>query len=812
MIRYIPSALRSRLLTVGLALAVVLACAAVARAQTSTAPTTRSAPSAAPWARIDALVEEAIRERKLPGAVVVVGRRDEVLYRRAYGQRAVQPSGEAMTLDTIFDAASLTKVVATTTSVMQLVEQGRIRLSDRVSTYVPGFERYGKQDITIRHLLTHMSGLRPDLDMAMDWQGSDKAIELAIEEIPLAPPNQRFVYSDINFFLLGHIVARVSGQPLAEYAKAHVFAPLGMKDTMFLPPASLIARTAPTEPCTPFGWPCAGPNMRMLRGIVHDPTARRMGGVAGHAGMFTTAEDLSRFCRALLNGGTLDGRRVLAPLTVAKMTSFATPDGQSQRRGFGWDIDSSFAANRGELLPIGSFGHTGFTGTSIWIDPYTGLYVVFLSNRLHPDGKGDVTPLRAKVATVAATSITDVPAFGPESRPGRMTGTDFVPPAAPAPRPSEPVLTGIDVLRAENFARLQGRKVGLVTNHTGRAADGTSTIDLLFGAKNLQLVTLFSPEHGIRGILDENVPSARDEKTGLVIHSLYGQTRRPTDEMLKGIDTMVIDLQDIGSRFYTYTATMGNVMEEAAKRNIEVVVLDRPNPVNGFHIEGPTLDRELMAFVGYFQMPTRHGLTLGELARLFNAEKSIKAKLTVVEMKHWTRETWFDETGLSWINPSPNMRNMLQATLYTGIGSIEFTNISVGRGTDTPFEQIGAPWIDGVALARAMNARQIPGIRFYPVSFTPTSSKYKDQVCQGVFIIVTDRLALRPVRVGLELASALTKLHPKEYKVDPADKLLGSKTTVTRMLAGEDPAEIAASWASDEARWRLLRAKYLLYE
>jgi uncharacterized protein YbbC (DUF1343 family)/CubicO group peptidase (beta-lactamase class C family) len=760
---------------------------------------------------IERHVRDAIADKKLPGAVVLVGVGDAVHYQKAIGNRAVVPAAEPMTLDTIFDLASLTKVVATTTSVMILVEEGKIRLSDRVSGFVPGFERYGKGDITIRHLLTHVSGLRPDVDLGDPWTGSDTAIQLAIEEIPAAPPGERFVYSDIGFFLLGHIVQKVSGQPLDQFAKARIFDPLGMTNTTFTPEASLRGRIAPTEPCTPYGWPCDGPGMQMLRGTVHDPTARRMGGVAGHAGLFSTAADLSIFCRMLLNGGSYRGTRILSPLAVAKMTSPATVPGERNVRSLGWDMDSSFSSNRGELLPLGSFGHTGFTGTSLWMDPATGMYVVFLSNRSHPDAKGDVTPLRARVATVAASAITSIPAE--VLRTSAWTGRDFGPSgAAPDPAPRAPVLSGIDVLRASGFEVLRGKRVGLVTNHTGRARDGATTIDLIHGAKDVRLVALFSPEHGIRGILDATVPSEKDAKTGLLIHSLYGATRRPTEAMLAGVDTIVIDLQDIGARFYTYMTTMAFVMEEAAKRKIAVVVLDRANPINGYQIEGPALDEGVTNFTGYFtSMPIRHGMTLGELAKLFNAENKIGADLTVVGLQNWSRGQWFDATGQPWINPSPNMRNLNQATLYPGIGAIEGTNLSVGRGTDTPFEQVGAPWIDGVKLADALNARNLPGIRFYPVRFTPASSKYAKQECQGVFMVVTDREAIRPVRVGIEIASLLHKMHGSTYELATAERLFGSKQGLARLRTGEDPAAIARSWSGAEARWRLLRAKYLIY-
>jgi len=710
-----------------------------------------------------------------------------------------------MTADTIFDLASLTKVIATTTSVMKLLEDGRIRLNDRVSTFIPGFERYRKADITIRHLLAHTSGLRPDLDLDEPWSGAEQAITLAIEEVPTTAPGERFVYSDINFLLLGEVVRRVSGRPLDQFAREEIFTPLKMNDTMFLPPEQLRARIAPTEKCSP----CDGAGPQMLRGIVHDPTARRMGGVAGHAGLFGTAADLANFCRMLLNGGEFNGARILSPLTVAKMTG-PVVGSDPALRGLGWDIDSPYSSNRGELLPVGSFGHTGFTGTSLWIDPATREFVVFLSNRVHPDGKGDVTPLRARVSTIAASAIVD----GVSPSPARpMTGRDFGPSGALPRAAAAPVQTGLDVLRSVDFAPLRGKRVGLVTNHTGRARDGATAIDLLFNAKDVKLVSLFSPEHGIRGILDANVPSSVDEKTKLPITSLYGATQRPSAAMLENLDAIVIDLQDIGARFYTYMTTMAYVMEESAKRRLPVFVLDRPNPVNGWQIEGPSLDREVAGtFTGYFNaMPIRHGMTLGELARLFNGENKIGADLTVIAMKNWRRDDWFDETALPWINPSPNMRNMNEATLYPGIGAIEGTNVSVGRGTDTPFEHVGAPWVDGVQLADLLNARSIPGVRFYPVRFTPTTSKYANEECQGVFIIVTDRAALRPVRLGLEIAAALTKLYPSQYQLDTAVRLFGSRDALARVKLGDDPASIATSWGAAESRWRSIRAKYLLY-
>ena len=743
---------------------------------------------------LDTLVEDAIRDGRLPGAVVVVGHAGEIVYERAFGARAVDGPPEAMTPDTIFDLASLTKVVATTTSVMILVEEGRLRLRDRVATYLPEFSSHGKDRITIEHLLTHVSGLRPDLPLEEVFEGADTAIARAADEVPEAGPGERFVYSDINFFVLGEIVRRVTGQTLDQFARDRIFRPLGMRDTGFNPPASLRPRIAPTEPCAPLAWPCGGDGAVMLRGRVHDPTARRMGGVAGHAGLFSTAGDLARFCRMLLGAGTLDDVRILAPLTVARMTRVSTPPQMADRRGLGWDLDSRFSSNRGDLFSFGSYGHTGFTGTSLWLDPASDTFVVFLSSRLHPSGAGDVTALRGRVATVVASAVS-----------GDLAGDAGA-------LVETPVWTGLDVLREAGFEPLMGARVGLVTNQTGRARDGATTIDLLAAAPGVELVALFSPEHGIGGVMDGPVSSSRDTRTGLPIHSLYGDTRRPTAEMLQGLDTLVVDLQDVGARFYTYATTMAYLLEAAAARGLRVMVLDRPNPIGGVDVEGPILDESSTGFTGYFPSPVRHGLTLGELARLFNTERGIGAELEVVAMRGWQRETWFDQTGLRWVDPSPNMRNLHQALLYPGIGAIEGSNLSVGRGTDTPFEQIGAPWIDGPELARELNTRRLPGVRVYPLRFSPSSSRFAGELCEGVFFIVTDRDAVRPVRLGLEVAAALYRLYGDQFDLDAVARLLGSRDTLARIRAGDPPWEIAAGWAEGEAAWRRLRVPYLLYE
>ena len=771
--------------------------AAIALAVHAEAPAARILESAAQidperFDRIDQRVESAIRDGDLPGAVVLVWHRGETVYRKAFGDRSVTPVSETMTPDTIFDLASLTKVVATAPAVMMLVEDGLVRLRDPVARYIPGFDRHDKAQITIEHLLTHMSGLRPDFPLEQEFEGSATAVTLAIDERPVDPPDTRFVYSDINFIVLAEIVTRISGEPFDQFVARRLFEPLGMGDTGFRPARDEIARIAPTESCRPLGWPCGdATGASMLRGTVHDPTARRMGGVAGHAGLFGTADDLARFGAMFLGGGALDNVRVLAPLTVARMTRPATPPGMADRRGLGWDISSRYSSNRGDLFSTDSYGHTGFTGTSIWIDAATQTVVIFLSSRVHPDGTGDVVALRGRVATLAAAAVKRV---------------------SLASEGSPRVATGIDRLRQEAFARLDGQRVGLLTNHSGRSSSGSTTIDLLHNAPNVDLRRLFSPEHGIRGDLDASVPDVVDPVTGLPVHSLYGDSRRPASTALDGVDTIVVDLQDAGARFYTYATTMAYMMEAAAKRNVTVMVLDRPNPINGDTVEGPLLDEANQGFTGYLSMPIRHGVTLGELAQVFKAERGIGVDLEVVPMAGWRRRFWYDETGLLWVNPSPNLRSVGQAGLYPGVGSIEGTNLSVGRGTDSPFEHLGAPWINGRDLAAALNARGLDGVRFYPVEFTPESSTYASEMCEGVRITVTNRNAFRPVRVGLEIASALHRLYPTVFDLDGATQLLGSQQTLDRVEAGDDPSEIAAGWANGEREWRERVAPYLLYE
>ena len=774
--------------------------------------------------QIDSVVASELAQKHLPGAVVLVARKGRVVWRKAYGSRAVQPANEPMTTDTIFDLASLTKVVATATSIMILVERGKIRLSDPVSKYIPELKGEGRERITIEHLLTHRAGYAPDFDLRERWTGYDEAVKHLISEPLRSSPGTHFVYSDIGFIALGEVVRRVSGMPIDQFAKKNIFVPLGMKDTGFVPNSSLKSRIAPTEKrrgqlsyLGDSNTDAGTEGEVWLRGQVHDPTSYRMNGVAGHAGLFSTVNDLFIYCQMILNGGQYHSIRVLSPLTVAEMTRPRLVSAGGGTRGLGWDMNTSYSTNRGELFPLGSFGHTGFTGTSIWIDPASDMFVIFLSNRVHPDGTGDVATLRGRVASIAAGSVSDSQVV---KRARAETATYFkevvklaeqFATATSEAAAGAKVLTGIDVLKRDNFKALAGLRIGLVTNHTGRDRDGQQSIDVLSKAPNVKLVALFSPEHGIRGLADEKVADSRDDATGLPIYSLYGETRRPKPDQLKDLDALVFDIQDIGARFYTYISTLGYVMEEAAKARLPLFVLDRPNPIGGIDVEGPIADDDKLSFTAYHQLPVRHGLTIGELAQLFNQQRKIGCDLRIIRMEGWQRSMWFDETNLTWINPSPNMRSLTEATLYPGIGLLETTNVSVGRGTDTPFEVVGAPWIQADKLAEELNQRRIPGVRFVPLRFIPKASVFKDQECGGVNIIITDRVAFRSVLTGIEIASALRRLYPTEWKVDSYMRLLVNANTLERVKRGDRPRDIVNSWNTQLEEFRRLRAAVLLY-
>ena len=760
-------------------------------------------------APVDAIVNNAVAQGHTPGAVVLVGHRGKVIYRKAFGNRSLEPAIEPMTVDTVFDMASLTKVMATTGSIMRMVQLGQIKLNDPVSRYIPEFAQNGKQDVTIRQLLTHYSGLRPDLDLKPEWTSQLEAFRLASAEKLINPPGSTFLYSDIGFIVLGELVQKLSNMMLNRYAETFIFEPFGMTNSKFLPPQSWFPRIAPTQKDERSGL--------MLRGLVHDPSARLMGGVAGHAGLFSTADDTAKFAQALLNGGA----PVWSRLTVEKMTTPQQPPNMTVLRGLGWDIDSPFSSNRGELLPVGSFGHTGFTGTSLWIDPTTDTYIVILTNAVHVKG-GNVITLRTEVATAVTATLELNPAEAQRVRVARITGyNELLAAARRVTVRNGQVKTGIDQLEERNFDALKvpgiaKPRVGVITNQTGVDSQGQRTIDVLAKATQVRLTAIFSPEHGVQGTADStDVGNSTDTATGIPVYSVYGDSdakRRPTAEQMKSVDVLVFDIQDAGARFYTYETTLGYFLEGAAKAGKPIVVLDRPNPLNGAYVQGPVSDGLLESFVNYHSVPIRHGMTIGELAKLYNAERRINANLTVIPMKGWMRGDWYDSTGLRWVNPSPNLRSVDATTLYPGVALIEATNVSVGRGTDTPFQLVGAPWIKATEFSAYLNARLISGLRFVPIEFTPASGTHAGKPCGGVQVMVVNREILDSPELGIEIAAALRKLYPGEFEISKMNTLLANQGAFVALQNGRDPRRIAEDWRDGLEKFLVVRAKYLLYQ
>jgi uncharacterized protein YbbC (DUF1343 family)/CubicO group peptidase (beta-lactamase class C family) len=764
-------------------------------------PTVSNAQQPHDFTAVDDVVQTITAAGDVPGAVVLIGQGDEILYHRAFGWRSLVPDPLPMALDTIFDIASLTKPLGTTLAVMALVERGAVKLDAPLGRYVKEFRRSAFEGVTVRRLLTHSAGL-PAVPTNHVVAGGFPRAAAGLAKLKLDyAPGTGFQYSDTGFILLGELVRRVAGDPLDRHLDRLLFRPLQLTDTSFHPAAGQRTRVAPTE----FH------HGHLLQGEVHDPRARALGGVAGHAGMFSSAPDLARLCRMLLDGGALDGRRIFRPSTVHLMWT-RSQEGRGTR-ALGWDMTSGYATIAAPFFPAGSVGHTGFTGTSVWIDPSSRAYVIILTNRVHPNGGSSaaIRDLRVRITAAAAAALFRPTLTVPTALPTPAADAPADDSAVPVPSAPTRVRSGLDALVAQDFAILRGHAVGLVTNHTGLDGQGRRGIDLIANAPGVQLQAIFSPEHGIGGEVDADVPHGRDAATRRPIWSLYGPTRRPTPEMLRGVTALVFDVQDVGARYYTYLATLLYVMEEAAKLDLPVIVLDRPNPITGRVVEGPLLDPDLTSFTGPHSIPVRTGITIGEFGRMAAAERKIPVRLTVVPLEGWDRRQWFDETGLAWVNPSPNIRSVTQALLYSGIGLLESTNLSVGRGTDMPFEVIGAPWIEPVSLADRLNQLRLPGIHFEPVRFTPTSSHYARIACGGVRFVVTDREAVRPVTVALAVATALRGRYRGQWRAENVQNLLVNRSTMWAFLRGEPLARLIAWTELDRPHFLKRRASYLIY-
>lgn len=679
------------------------------------------------WTSLDAEVEGAIAQGQASGATLLVGQGDRILYFQTYGVADVE-SAQPLTKDHLFDAASLTKPLVTALAIHMLAQDGRLELDDPVTDYLP---MALEKSPTIAELLTHHSGLPAGLPE------SDLPDSLYQAKLTQAP-GRRFVYSDVGYMLLGRVVEKVSGLPLDQFFRQRIAEPLGMKESTFRPVSPLVVPTYGVE-----------------RGRVHDPSARALGGVAGHAGLFTTAHEVHQELAGL--------SKLLKPKNLKRL--FQQEQGG---RSLGMDMESRFSSARGSRFsPLQSGGHTGFTGTSFWWDWQTGLHLILMTSRLHPDNSGDVIPLRAKLAT--------------------LVGDHFL---------GAQVHTGLDRLSAQRFEVLQGKRVGFLVNQTSRDRFGRHLLDLLPTETPLKVKALFTPEHGLKGVRDEKIEHGHHRELDVPVLSLYGETRKPKREWFKDLDVLVFDLQDVGVRYYTYISTLKACLEVAQVTGTEVLVLDRPNPLGGVTVDGH-IARQL-SFIACDTIPTVHGLTMGEMAQFLN--RKIAAKLTVVKMEGWEREMRWSDTGLPLLTPSPNLAELESIELYPILGQIEWCQVSVGRGTRSPFRILGAPYItDPQALATHLNREFSPALRFRPRFFRPQSSVFEDELCGGVEVCLPSPLD-NPAQAGLKLAQLLKARYPDNFKLSKMKQHLGRNDLPQLFMNPPD----RKAWLSE-------RAPFLLY-
>lgn len=723
-----------------------------------------------PFVKLSALeqaMQGSIDRGEISGAVVELGRHDGVLARRALGKLQSSPPSWYLP-DTRFDLASLTKPFTALTCLLLMREQG-VRLDARVANFLPEFAAGGKGNVTIRDLLLHQSGL-PAANPLGDLRGDPSAQRKRILELPPSGKLGEFVYSDVNFMVLGLLIEKLSGEPLDRVMRAKLIAPLSLDHTTFRRPSEQLGNGdlfAPTEPGRLIPTDPKSPE-QLLRGVVHDPRARMLDGVAGHAGLFSTAEDLGKLARALLSHSPpLDDQltqTMLVPKRFAK-----------QVRGLGWQLRQSDPR---------VFGHYGFTGTSLWIDPTRDGYVVVLTSRLYPGGKGTADPLRGAVHREAHAAF-----------------------AADLGVHSAPVV-GADGLRLNDFAPIAGSKVLLLTNESARLRDGRTTIELFRDAPDVELVALLSPEHGIDGRQSGLIANSRDRFTGLPVRSLYSRAGLDVDaKQLAGADVIVFDLQDVGTRFYTYFSTLHSLLRSAAKTKQRVVVLDRPNPLGGDRVDGPSVDARKATFVHHMRLPLLHGLTSGEFARYVVEQERLDVKLEVVKLRSWNRDDIL-QPNQSWAPPSPNLRTRDSVLLYPLLGPFETTSLSVGRGTDTPFELIGAPYVDAEALVAALG--EVPGLEITPTRFVPRASTQRGRRCNGLRFRVRDATAFDPMRSLILLAQALLKAYP-QVDARRLDDLLAHSATQEALGRGDSIAQIQSLWRQDLETFRARRRSSLLY-
>ncbi|MFP4502964.1 MAG: serine hydrolase [Candidatus Hydrogenedentota bacterium] len=719
-------------------------------------------------------LHEAVRRANAPGAVAYVGDREHTYLHAAAGARQRVPHTLPAERGTIYDLASLTKVLATTTAFMMLVEAGEVALDQPAGTVVPhsSFNRF-----TFRHLITHTAGLSPMKPWYRDAASLTDMLNRAANLALAWRPGTRRQYSDIGFMILGRAIELIAGDTLDAFCRKRIWQPLGMTRTDFRPPAAWHADCAPTEECR---W-----RNRIVLGEVHDENAYAAGGVCGHAGLFSTAADLAEFCRGLLAG------KVLRPDTLDVM---CRPDHVPTYpwQAIGWKRDPWSESIEGFLPSRAAIGHTGWTGTSLWIDRDTGVFAILLSNTCHPGRTG------RKHRTLRRTFYTAV-----------------------AERYFYPVRTnthtGLDRIVWNHYRPLIGKRIALLTNHAALDAAGRPILEVIRMQPEIILSRLYSPEHGLYGQAEAGAQVASQAGGTVPVTSLYGGRKQPADDELRGIELFVIDLQDVGARYYTYAHTMKVCLAACAASRTPVLVLDRPNPVNGAVLEGP-LPTTADSPVCWGKVPIRHGMTFGELARFFEKHERDCSRVTldVAPLGSWMPHFHHHQCELPWMPPSPNVPAPDTALLYVGTCLFEGVNLNEGRGTQTPFHVFGAPWLDSTAVIDAIEPAIAAGIALRPTLYTPTAiagkasaPRYQDQLCRGIRLHITDHQAARPFALVVGLLRAIRQVHADRFAFhDNFDVLAGGPWLRTQIEAGRTSAEITTELAPalaafDRARPRL---------
>jgi len=721
---------------------------------------------------LDATLSKAVAEAKAPGAVAMVGDMDRDLYLGASGFAQTLPSSRATTVDTPYDMASLTKVVATTTAIMLLRDAGKLDLDQPVDELVP-LPLFSK--FKVRHLLTHTAGLPSHKIWYKDLASMDDYIS-AIGDLNLeSVPGTRYVYSDLGFMILGKVVELAGRDTLDQFAKKNIFTPLGMANTSYKPPAEWASHCAATEFCSWRG--------RVMTGEVHDENAYAMGGVSGHAGLFSTAQDVAKFCRGLMGG------KLLKAETLQEMTRLAQC-APYPWQGLGWKLDPWMSSSEGFLPARRAIGHTGWTCTCIWMDTDTGLFTTLLSNTCHPSRTRRYN--------------------------GTLRGIFYKEVAKQLYAKSCNAHLGVDVMAKNGFDDVAGKRVSILTHSAATDAYARLSLDVLKSSESGALKYVYSPEHGFSGQAEAGAKVSAQASAGAPVISLYGGQKAPSPDELQNVDCLVVDLQDVGARYYTYVGTMKECIAACAKAKKPVLVLDRPNPLGGVVLEGPVA-KNTGSLVCWGAAPIRHGMTLGELATWFslNEFKALKPNVQVVRNENWPSELMHHQCALPWVAPSPNMPTFETALAYVGTCLFEGTNLNEGRGTDAPFLQFGAPWLDPAKVLAALNPADYGGLELgewvytpHPIEGKSSDPRHNGAQCKGIRLKITAPENVRAFRTTVAVLGAIVKHQPGQLEFgDNFDLLAGGTWLREQLLAAAPVAEIIGACEMQHQAFNAQRPK-----